>query len=167
MPNWGVVSEPRVGVMLHFDGSASDRGAVQWLKHDPRCKVSYHYLVLDDGPAVEIAPLPARAWHAGVCRSSDATRLPYLDANSAFYGLCVAARPGDTITLGQRDVLVGLCVAMFQREGWPLSDTWRIVEHASEAHPRGRKVDLGQHLVGLTLADVRTRVAEYAQAVAA
>ena len=62
IPNgqYGTLREDRIGVMLHFDGSGSDRGSVQWFK-DPRCRVSYNLLVLDDGSYVRIAPDSARA----------------------------------------------------------------------------------------------------------
>jgi hypothetical protein len=29
----------------------------------------------------------------------------------------------------------------FEREGWPLSELWRITGHVDEAWPRGRKSD--------------------------
>ena len=142
MANWGNRKEQPIGVMWHYDGSASDPGAVSWLRDDPRCRVSYHQLVLDDGKVVRIAPDRARAWHAGVCRSSD-QRLDYWDANSAFYGVCVAAKPGDTLTKAQQGSLLRITIEHFQRHGWSLAETWRLVDHASEAWPRGRKVDIG------------------------
>ena len=140
--NWGTRREQPVGVMWHYDGSASDVGAVAWLRDDPRCKVSYHKLILDDGLVIQIAPDDMRAWHAGICRPSD-TRLRYRDANSALYGLCLAAKPGDTMTEAQKGSLLRETVALFQKHGWPLSETWRLTDHASEAWPRGRKVDIG------------------------
>jgi len=126
--------------MLHYDASSSDPGAVAWLVRDPRCRVSYNWLVLDDGNDVEVAPAEARAWHAGVCRSSDA-RLPYADANSAFYGLAVAARAGEVVTDKQYAAVVRRVVRLYGVNRWPLEETFRIVGHASEAFPRGRKVD--------------------------
>ena len=38
---YGTLREERIGIMLHYDGSGSDRGAVQWFA-DERCKVSYN-----------------------------------------------------------------------------------------------------------------------------
>jgi N-acetyl-anhydromuramyl-L-alanine amidase AmpD len=133
--------EARIGVMLHYDASASDAGAVAWLTQDPRCRVSYHGLVLDDGGVVEIAPWHMRAWHAGVCRSSSPYLLRYRDANSAFYGLAAAARDGDVITEAQYGALLRLVVERFQAEGWSLRESWRLVGHDTEAWPRGRKHD--------------------------
>lgn len=141
MPNWNELREPRQGVMLHYDGSASDRGAIAWLLHDPLCKVSYNKLVLDNGSVVQIAPDDKRAWHAGVCRPSD-ERLAYRDANSAFYGLCMAAKPGDPFYEPQKGTMIRLVVGYFQRHGWPLSESWRLTSHHLEAWPRGRKVDI-------------------------
>lgn len=158
--NWNRRTEPRQGICLHYDGSASDPGAVTWLMRDPACKVSYNKLVLDDGRIVTITPEDARAWHAGVCRPAS-EQLRYRDANSALYGYAIAAKPGDTASVAQRDALVRLCVETFEREGWSRQETWRITEHALEAWPRGRKVDLGTHIKHLTLADVRVRVSSW------
>lgn len=141
MPNWGTLREPRKGVMLHYDGSASDAGAVAWLRDDPRCKVSYNKLMLDNGEVVQIAPDDKRAWHAGVCKPS-APRLPYTDANSAFYGVAIAAKPGDAVPLTQYGTLIRIVVEYFQKHGWPLSETWRLTSHHLEAWPRGRKADI-------------------------
>lgn len=140
MANWGSLREPRMGVMLHYDASASDRGAVEWLLHDPRCKVSYNYLVLDNGSVVTIAPPDARAWHAGICRSSD-PRLPYKDANSAFWGISLAATVGDVATEAAREAVADLCAVLFVNQSWPVTEYWRIVGHSSECWPRGRKID--------------------------
>ncbi len=133
--------EQRLGVMLHYDASTSDRGAVTWLTKDPACRVSYNLLVLDSGEVVEVAPVTARAWHAGICRSSDPSRLPYRDANSAFLGIAVAAGAGDQVTPAQLAAVVRLVRDAFDRSGWLRSETWRIVGHETEAWPRGRKHD--------------------------
>lgn len=130
-----------MGCMLHYDASTSDRGAVQWLLHDPRAKVSYNFLILDNGQRVTIAPVTARAWHAGICKSSDA-RLPYADANSAFWGISIAATVGDVATPAAKHAVAELCRTLFKRQGWnQATEIYRIVGHASEAWPRGRKID--------------------------
>lgn len=146
MANWGKLREPRRGIMLHYDGSASDAGAVAWLTKDPRCAVSYTSLVTDDGQVVPIAPLDARAWHAGVCHPSMPDLMPYTDANSAFYGVSLAARAGDVVTTAQYTALVRHCVRLFHEHDWPVTELWRITDHAVEAWPRGRKVDIGRSL---------------------
>jgi N-acetyl-anhydromuramyl-L-alanine amidase AmpD len=125
--------------MIHFDGSGSDAGAVAWFA-DPRCRVSYQLLVLDDGSFVRIAPDTARAWHAGVCRPSS-ERLGYHDANSAFYGVSVATNGRVGATALQLLTTAWLCRRYFEAHGWPVTDTWRIVGHEDEAWPRGRKSD--------------------------
>jgi N-acetyl-anhydromuramyl-L-alanine amidase AmpD len=138
--NWGKLLEPRVGICLHYDESASDRGAVEWLLFDRQCKVSYNDLVLDNGDVIEICPPDRRAWHAGICRPSD-PRLPYRDANSALYGIAVAAKHSERATPKQLAAVVARCVAIFQAHRWPVAETWRIVGHRAEAWPRGRKDD--------------------------
>ena len=142
MGNWNDdLREPRIGVLLHYDASVSDASAVQWLTRDPRCKVSYTWLILDDGSIITVAPPDARAWHAGICRASD-PRLPYRDANSAFYGLSLAATAGDRATPAALTAIADLTRALFGRHGWDTrTELWRIVGHSTEAWPRGRKVD--------------------------
>lgn len=139
--NWNRRRGERVGICLHYDDSASDAGAQAWLTKDPRCHVSYNVLILDDGSRVEVTPMDARAWHAGVCRPSD-PRLTYRDANSAFYGIALAVDGDDTVTEAALLSLVGLCATLFRLEGWDLvREGWRIVGHDTEAWPRGRKID--------------------------
>jgi len=158
LSNYGKLREPRVGVMLHYDASGSDSGAVAWLTRDPRCRVSYNNLILDDGVNVIVAPSNARAWHAGVCKPSD--NVPhYLDANSAFYGLSIAAKKGDSITLPQFDAVVTQICQWFDEEGWFYSDAHRITSHHLEAWPRGRKVDI-EGIEGYNLTDIRKAVLE-------
>ena len=132
--------EERIGIMLHYDGSGSDRGAVQWFA-DVRCKVSYNLLALDDGSYVRIAPDSARAWHAARCRPSDPARLHYGDANSALLGIAIASSGKHDVTPLQMLTMALLCRIYYEKHGWNLRDTWRIVGHSSEAWPRGRKTD--------------------------
>lgn len=140
MGNWGKKVGKRLGVMLHFDDSTSDASGIAWLTKDPRCKVSYNFAVRDDGTVVEIAPEEARAYHAGVCHPS-IPELVYTDANSAFYGIAITAKMGDTVSDAQKNGVVGLVKRLFQKNGWPLTDGWRITGHRAEAWPRGRKID--------------------------
>ena len=158
--NWGELREPRMGLMLHYDASSSDAGALDWLTKDPRCKVSYNWLVLDNAHIHAIAPGDKRAWHAGVCRSSD-IRLPYTDANSAFIGIAIAATDGETATEAQMDSTVLLCQSLMLAHRWHRSETWRIVGHDTEAWPRGRKHDptgSNPEKPVLSVAEVRRRV---------
>ena len=147
-PSWGKLKEPRVGVMLHYDASASDASAIIWFT-DPLCRVSYNWLVMDSGNVIPIAPQDARAWHAGYCKSDD-PRLAYRDANSAFYGLALAATTGDVATREAKRSIAMMCLHCFALEGWPITDVWRIVSHRQHAvyepgHPKagqyGRKSD--------------------------
>lgn len=140
MAKWGSkIYEPRQGIILHYDASSNDAGAVAWFS-DPRCEVSYQFLVTDDGVAHRIAPDDARAYHAGVCqRSKDAPQ--YKDANSAFYGVSLAATAGDTCTPAAFRTVVRLCVGYFHKHGWGAAEVNRITSHSAEAWPRGRKHD--------------------------
>lgn len=137
---WGRLRGIPQGIMLHYDASASDRGAVAWLEDDARAEVSYHYLVLDDGRVLQIAPPGSRAWHAGVCRPSR-REFTYSDGNTAFVGVAIAAKPGDVVTPAQLTSVALVCQYVFWLHGWNPADEWRITGHAAEASPRGRKVD--------------------------
>lgn len=144
-----VLREPRQGVMLHYDGSSTDKGAIAWFK-DPRAEVSYQNLVLDDGSYVSIAPIGARAWHAGYCKPSS-KRFTYKDGNSAFYGIAAATDGKTAVTATQLLTIADLCVFYFKLNGWSLkNDLWRITGHSAEAvygpndpraGMRGRKID--------------------------
>lgn len=138
--NYGTLREGRLGVMLHYDGSASDAGAEEWLLRDPQCKLSYNWLVNDAGHLLMVAPADKRAWHAGICRPSS-KQLVYQDANSAFYGIAIAARPPDTVTVQQLEVVVAQIKVLFIQHAWQFHETWRIVGHDTECWPRGRKID--------------------------
>lgn len=136
---YGAVREPRLGVMLHYDESSSDASAVAWFKH-PECRVSYHFLVLDDGSFVEIAPLDRAAYHAGECRPSS-SKFEYGHANSAFYGVSIATNTQTSATVPSVLTMTALVRELFVREGWSLLETWRITGHSDEAWPRGRRID--------------------------
>lgn len=136
-----LLNESRQGILLHYDDSASDAGSLAWLTKDPTCHVSYNVLVMDDGTVYQVAPLTARAWHAGVCKPSDPGH-PYRDANSAFYGVAVAAKDGEIVTPAQFLAVVDVCRTLALRHGWDLAaEPWRITGHDREAWPRGRKID--------------------------
>jgi N-acetyl-anhydromuramyl-L-alanine amidase AmpD len=172
--NFNDLREPRIGVMLHYDDSSSDPGAMEWFT-DPRCDVSYNYLVLDDGRYVAVIPEGKRAWHAGACRSSDPERLSYDDANSAFIGISVATNDKIPATPQQVETVAWLTRKMFTDHGWKTSETWRIVGHDDEAvYPnkpdvplklrgkRGRKIDptgRNKNKPILSVEEIRKRVA--------
>ncbi len=138
--NYSALRDERIGVMLHYDASGSDAGAVAWFG-DERCHVSYQQLVLDDGTFVRIAPDDKRAWHAGRCKTSDPDRLKYKDANSALYGIAIASSGKHGVEPLQLLTTAFLTRRYFELNGWLPGDTWRIVGHNTEATPRGRKTD--------------------------
>ena len=146
---------PRGGIALHYDGSSTDAGSVNWFK-DPRCKAGYNWLVLDDGKILELGGADVRAWHMGHCRPSAEFKIRdgYQYPNSFFYGISAATNATHAITQEQLYSIANLCLVLFRQEGWQLqNDTWRITGHKDEAvfgpeHPdvnlrgkRGRKTD--------------------------
>jgi N-acetyl-anhydromuramyl-L-alanine amidase AmpD len=151
--NYNSPLEDRLGVMLHYDDSTDDKSAMAWFT-DPRCEVSYNILVLDDGRYVLIVPEGKRAWHAGHCKSTNSTKLPYRDANSAFIGIAVATNGRTPATPAQVDTVAWLVGRAFDKHGWPRTESWRIVGHDTQAiwpnkpdvpkelrGKRGRKID--------------------------
>lgn len=137
MAAWGdKLKETRKGILLHFDGSGNDRASVNWL-FDERCRVSYNWIVLDDGALIKIAPIDARAYHAGHCAFGNPESPfmeKYVDANSAFYGIAIAATVGDKVTPAQLATVVTECAHIFHEHEWSLeNELWRIVGHNTEA----------------------------------
>lgn len=162
--NWNRVRGDRIGVMMHYDDSSNDKSSIEWLTKDERCHVSYNTVILDDGTLVEIAPINARAWHAGVCQPSS-KKLKYKDANSAFYGFALAADGDDDATPEQIEAAATEIARLFKQNNWPCNELWRITDHESEAWPRGRKIDVyGDRKTRkkpvLDLSVLRTRVSQ-------
>ena len=138
---WGELEQPRVGVMLHYDGSASDAGGLRWLK-SREVRASYNLVVFDNGSWGVLAPLDRRAWHAGVCRPSKPDVLPYADANSAFYGIAILNGGREDVRPRQLLTAAWLTARLFRRHEWDtIRDGYRVVGHSSEAWKRGRKTD--------------------------
>lgn len=138
----GPVVGSRWGIMLHYDDSSTDKGAVSWFL-DPRCKVSYNGLYLDNGDRVDVAPWDRAAWHAGVCLPGSWGTA----ANSAFYGLSAATNGETPVTVAQLDAIVRDCAAICRAHGWGAG---RIMGHDMlacfpQGHPKagqlGRKID--------------------------
>lgn len=116
----------RGGVLVHYDDSSSDNGAVEWFL-DPTCEVAYNRLYLDNGTVVQITPtMEHAAWHAGVCLTKN--------ANHFFYGLACAT---NGTTLATREQFASLChdvAALFILNGWHAADVaTRIRGHDAEA----------------------------------
>lgn len=155
----------RRGIMLHFDDSSNDASAEEWF-HDPRCRVSYNRLYLDNGDVVQITPtMEHAAWHAGVCLTKNANRV--------YYGLSAATDTRTPATAKQVESIARDCAALFALNKWPPSDiVKRIVGHEDEAcfadGKLGRKIDpTGLHPDRPILSKlaVRHRVAELLGAV--
>lgn len=88
----------RVGIMGHFDGSRTDKGAQSWFDA-PDFKLSYNRAYTDAGRRIRLAPaIEYKAYHGGKCRSDARVRD---NANTAFYGLCVTAGDGQVATVEQ------------------------------------------------------------------
>jgi N-acetyl-anhydromuramyl-L-alanine amidase AmpD len=135
LENFGQLTIPRQGVMVHYDASSSDAGALQWFR-DPAFRFSYNRVFLDDGRRVNLVAAPGdrssfhrAAYHAGVCRTQE-TPYPVHSANQAFYGLAITAAGGDVVKPPQYQALLEDVVAIFRVHRWPAREAaTRIVGH--------------------------------------
>jgi N-acetyl-anhydromuramyl-L-alanine amidase AmpD len=94
----------RVGIMLHFDASRTDQGAINWFD-DSEFLLSYNRAYTDNGRRIRLTPaIENRAYHAGKCRSDSRV---HDAANSAFYGLAITAGDGQVATTEQ---FTAICV---------------------------------------------------------
>lgn len=116
----------RFGIMHHYDDSSSDAWSLKWFQ-DPKCKNGYTWIVMDDGRIVELADPAKRTPHAGRCLTPN--------ANSVFYGVCIATNGRTPATPAQFSTIVDLDVALFRfhARDWPKSEVAkRIRGHHEE-----------------------------------
>lgn len=114
----------RWGIMHHYDDSASDAAGMKWFQ-DPACKNGYTWYVLDDGRVIELADPAKRTPHAGRCLTPN--------ANSVFYGICIATNYKTPATAAQFSTIVDLDVALFRHHQWPRAEVAkRIRGHHEE-----------------------------------
>lgn len=154
-PNAGKLSQPREGVMIHFDDSADDRSAVQWFR-DPECGVSYNRLYLDNGDVVEVVKPELRAYHAGVSKLDSLCRttlvlqgITFGSGNSAFYGLSAATNATVPATQKQFEAMCEDVLRIFRFHGWSADSVdHRIVGHEQYAVYNPRDNPGQRHLWG-------------------
>jgi len=135
LENFGQLTVPREGVMVHYDASRTDAGALNWFR-DPAFAFSYNRAYTDAGRRVNLVGLPGdrssfhrAAYHAGVCRTQTAP-FPVRSANQAFYGLCITAGEGQRVTGPQYEALLADVVGIFQVHRWGASQVAaRLVGH--------------------------------------
>jgi hypothetical protein len=131
----------RIGIMIHYDDSSSDKGALSWFRA-PAFRLSYNRAYRDDGTRIRITPsIHHAAYHAGVCLPE--AGLPvvllqqgfrYGSANVGYFGLAITSDGNDHITIEQLDALTTDCAMIFRAAGWrPDSADVRIVGHDSRA----------------------------------
>lgn len=153
----------RVGIMLHFDDSSSDAGALAWFR-DPAFRLSYNRAYRDDGTRIRITPsIHHAAYHAGICLvepglpvGTTAGGFKYGGANTGYFGLAVTCNTRDTVTDAQFDALTADIAMICRICAWGPADVERrVVGHHEKAifNPRdnpsrpkswgkiGRKID--------------------------
>jgi N-acetylmuramoyl-L-alanine amidase len=124
-------------LILHYTGMPTAAAALARLR-DPAAKVSAHYLIDEDGDAVQLVPEERRAWHAGVSAWAARARL-----NDCSIGIELV-NPGHEwgyrpFTDAQYDACVMLCRAILAR--WPIAPR-RVLAHSDVAP--ARKQDPGE-----------------------
>jgi len=129
--NYGGINRGRRYIILHANG-ASTESSINWFK-DPDARVSYHYLVTQDGVIFQFVDEGKRAWHAGVSRWQDDS-----DLNDLSVGIAVESVDGteSDLTALQINTLRTLIIDIAERHGIP---TAHVLAH-KEVSP-GRKVD--------------------------
>lgn len=179
--------QKRRGIMVHYDDSSSDTGALSWFR-SPDFKLSYNRAYLDDGRRVRITrSIHDKADHAGPCLvepgvptyTIPGTTFKYGGANEAYFGFAATADGNDAITEPQFDAMAADCAVIYRLAAWSLDELEsRIVGHDAKAifnprsnpgHPKlwgklGRKIDptgVDKHRPVIDLARLREGIRWY------
>ncbi len=101
-------------LVLHYTGLPTVERAIEVLA-DPRCKVSCHYVVAEDGRITQMVAEEVRAWHAGVSSWHGET-----DVNSCSIGIEIQ-NPGHSegypdFPMRQMVAVRGRCVDIMGRQ---------------------------------------------------
>ncbi len=127
---------PRL-LILHYTGLPTVERSIEVLA-DPRCKVSCHYVVAEDGCIVQMVAEAARAWQAGVSHWAGET-----DINSASIGIEIQ-NPGHSdgypdFPPAQMNAVRDLCLDIQSRHPIPPAG---VLAHSDVAP--ARKIDPGE-----------------------
>ncbi|TFL18883.1 N-acetylmuramoyl-L-alanine amidase [Jannaschia formosa] len=120
-------------IVLHYTAMQGGPGPAIKRLCDPETQVSCHYVLGEDGSAVQLVPDDRRAWHAGAGRwgASD-------DVNSRSLGIELSNDGASPFPAAQMDRLEALLRDLMARHAIPPS---RVIGH-SDCAP-GRKIDPG------------------------
>jgi N-acetylmuramoyl-L-alanine amidase len=124
-------------VILHYTGLPSVERSIEVLA-DPRCKVSCHYVVAEDGRITQMVAEAARAWQAGVSFWAGET-----DINSCSIGIEIQ-NPGHAggyppFPAAQMTAVRDLCLDICRRHPIPPAG---MLAHSDVAP--ARKIDPGE-----------------------
>ena len=144
-------------VVLHYTGMKTGQEALERLC-DPDAGVSAHYLLEEDGRAVQLVPEDRRAWHAGVSSWAGET-----DVNTVSIGIEIV-NPGHEFGYrdfpeSQIDRLIPLLRGICERHGVPREG---VIGHSDVAPDR--KEDPGERFPWQRLADEGLALAPWAGA---
>lgn len=138
-PNRSRRSKPISAIVIHYTGSLSIDGTVNWFLK-PESRVSAHYVVGRDGRVIQMVPDEDVAWHAG--RSAMRPNLPNGDplqepnVNSFSIGIELVGTADSGFTDRQLASLYALIETLVARYKIPPE---RVVGHCHIAP--GRKID--------------------------
>ena len=139
-PNHGERRNGRTpdSILLHYTGMPTAEGALARLC-DPAAEVSSHYLVMEDGRVLQLAPEARRAWHAGAGRWKEDS-----DLNSCSIGIEIVNQGHDgdlpPYPPAQIEAVIDLCADIIARHAMAPE---RVLAHSDIAP--GRKRDPGEH----------------------
>jgi N-acetylmuramoyl-L-alanine amidase len=73
-PDRGGMIAPEA-IVLHYTGAGSAEGSIDWLSRKDEVFVSAHVVIDRNGSVIQLLPFCQEAWHAGVSKWKDKTRL--------------------------------------------------------------------------------------------
>ncbi len=132
--NWRPDGQAITCIVLHSTAQPNLQTTVNWFL-TPESKVSAHFVVDKDGRVVQMVPVEARAWHAGV-----STLGGVAGVNDYSIGIEMVNRNDglDPYPVAQYQAVARIILEA--QALYPIPDS-RIVSHASIALPPGRKTD--------------------------
>ncbi len=132
--NWRPDGQAITCIVLHSTAQPNLQTTVNWFL-TPESKVSAHFVVDKDGRVVQMVPVEARAWHAGV-----STLGGVAGVNDYSIGIEMVNRNDglDPYPVAQYQAVARIILEA--QALYPIPDS-RVVSHASIALPPGRKTD--------------------------
>ena len=132
--NWRPYGQAITCIVLHSTAQPDLQATINWFL-TPESKVSAHFVVDKDGRVVQMVPVEARAWHAGV-----STLDGVAGVNDYSIGIEMVNRNDGLDPYPEAQYQAVARIILEAQALYPIPDS-RVVSHASIALPPGRKTD--------------------------